>query len=370
MKSTLDRILVAGFFALATVGSAHAQGDCNMTANLVFTAPSCGNSDGSVQISPVSGIAPFTYYLNGNVVPTGYITDLASGTYDYWVQDAAGCWVKSDFTLECEVLEPCQFRTQTQGGWGATPQGNNPAKYLQNHFAACFPNGITIGCATANTLTLTSSTAVKNFLPSGSTPSMLPNDMVNPGGSYNNVLAGQLVAATINVQADACDPNFGPADTWLGDAVIVTCDFAGWTVQSLLDGANQFIGGCGGSNTASQYNDALTMLNENYVGGTVNNGNIECKKAGKSAPVATGSLALSAYPNPTNGSVTLTMTAEGPVELSVMDLLGRTVLDLGKVKIDGAIQIEIDLSGLQEGSYLINMARDGRSTSQRIMIAR
>src|SRR4029079_7296542 len=129
------------------------QDNCLLTATVDLTAPECGKEGlGHVHINATSGTLPYDYYLNGNL-QAGPDADIAPGFYDYWVHDAAGCWWKSDFTLDCEVN--CHFRTQTQGGWGATPNGNNPAMYLQNHFASCFPNGVTIGCQSANTLTLT-----------------------------------------------------------------------------------------------------------------------------------------------------------------------------------------------------------------------
>ena len=76
-------------------------------------------------------------------------TDIANiGVGSYWVffvDSSKDCWYKVDLVVSCE--EDCEFRTQTQGGWGAPPNGNNPAKYLQNNFVSCFPNGVTIGCA-------------------------------------------------------------------------------------------------------------------------------------------------------------------------------------------------------------------------------
>ena len=63
------------------------------------------------------------------------------------------------------------FTTYTQGGWGSTPNGNNPGMYLQNNFSSVFPNGLTIGCN--NKIKLTSSMAVKSFLPQGTTARQL-----------------------------------------------------------------------------------------------------------------------------------------------------------------------------------------------------
>jgi len=53
------------------------------------------------------------------------------------------------------------FKTFTPGAWGAPCNGGNAGCYRDAHFAAAFPNGLTIGCN--NTLTLTSAAAVQAF---------------------------------------------------------------------------------------------------------------------------------------------------------------------------------------------------------------
>jgi hypothetical protein len=168
-----------------------------------------------------------------------------------------------------------QLRTQTQGGWGNNPNGNNPGMYLANNFDAAFPNGVSIGCD--NTLTLTSASAVQAFLPSGSSPSALPDgNMVDPGGAYNNVLAGQLMAISISIGLDAAIPSFGESDQSLGGMIVQSGDFAGFNVSEVVAEANQFIGGCNSTYSASQLNEVLSAFNENYVDGTQNNGFLDC----------------------------------------------------------------------------------------------
>ncbi len=165
------------------------------------------------------------------------------------------------------------FRTQTQGGWGSTANGNNPGAYRDANFATAFPNGLTIGCD--NTLKLTSADAVREFLPSGSTPSALPaGQLINP--DYNNVFAGQLVAATLNVGFDANDPNFSSSDVHLTDLVYNNGIFQGMTVGQVLAEANASIGGCGSDYSFSMLSDALAMFNENYDNGNSDHGNFSC----------------------------------------------------------------------------------------------
>lgn len=375
MKNT-RRNLLAGtaLFALMLQGpGALAQGDCLFTANWTVTEPTCGQTNGAIDLSVTGGTAPY-YYTWSTGALTQDISGLGVGSYWVFIADFTQCYYKVDIVVDCEEEVNCQFRTQTQGGWGASPNGNNPAMYLQNNFATCFPAGVTIGCATGNTLTLTSSTAVKNFLPSGSTPSLLPNDMVNPGGGYNNVLAGQLVAATINVTADACDPSFGAATGWLGDAVYAGGTFAGWTVQAVIDAANQFIGGCGGAFTASQFNDALTDLNENYVGGTMDNGDILCpKKDEENEKSATMGHSLLVSPNPSTGAVRaiFSSSSDAAAVITVLDMAGRNVVAAERMGAsNGLNSTTLDLSGLNAGSYLIMVEQNGVRSVGRVLISR
>ncbi|MBX7052100.1 MAG: T9SS type A sorting domain-containing protein [Flavobacteriales bacterium] len=171
----------------------------------------------------------------------------------------------------------CDFRTYTQGGWGAPAHGNNPGVYRNANFAGAFPSGLTIGCNPGNTLTLTSAQAVQDFLPSGSTPSALPSDLVNPGNSYNNVLAGQLVAVTLALGFDAYDPNFGGSTGFLGNQTIASGTFAGMTISQVVAIANQVIGGCSNAYTYSSLNEVLTGINENFDGGS-NHGFVNCQQ--------------------------------------------------------------------------------------------
>ncbi|NNE55385.1 MAG: LamG domain-containing protein, partial [Flavobacteriales bacterium] len=197
------------------------------------------------------------------------VSDLCSPWIDIEVNTLDSAWYSG------ESCESGQLRTQTMGGWGATPNGNNPGVYLHENFDNAFPNGLTIGCG-GNTLTFTSAQAITDFLPSGSTASPLPaGHMVDPGDAYNNVLAGQLVAATLSTTFDAYDPNFGESEWALQDLTILSGDYQGTQVAMLLEEGNQLIGGCAGTNY-SAVNDALSSINENYVDGEMNGGFLGC----------------------------------------------------------------------------------------------
>ncbi|RLD22062.1 MAG: hypothetical protein DRI54_08675, partial [Bacteroidetes bacterium] len=166
-----------------------------------------------------------------------------------------------------------QFRTQTQGGWGSNASGNNPGTYRDLHFDQAFPNGLSIGCDFM--LTLTSSEAVQEFLPSGGSASQFTEDLIDPL-NYSNVLAGQLVALRLSVTFDENDVDFSPSDVNLGDMIINSGEFQGWTVYEIIDEANRYIGACSSNYTGSQLNEVLSAINENYVDGTNDGGYLDC----------------------------------------------------------------------------------------------
>ncbi|PSR04562.1 MAG: hypothetical protein BRD50_03365, partial [Bacteroidetes bacterium SW_11_45_7] len=137
----------------------------------------------------------------------------------------------------CDTL-----RTQTPGGWGAAPAGNNPGTYLHNNFAAAFPNGLHVGCN--DSLVLTSAQSVTDFLPSGGSPSTLPSGTLTNPTSHSNTLAGHVVTLKLSITFDKYDPGFGSSPINLEDLTVTQGTFAGWTVSQVFAEANKALGGC------------------------------------------------------------------------------------------------------------------------------
>ena len=156
--------------------------------------------------------------------------------------------VDVDPQLPTDTLPCGGFRTQTQGGWGAPPHGNNPGKYVHTNFAAAFPNGLTVGCTYK--ITLTSAQAITDYLPGGGTPAVLTASYTNPTKLKNN-LASQLVTLTLSVQFDQYDPHFSGSSVTLGSLIIGSGPFKGMTVSALLVEANKVLGGCPFAYTAT-----------------------------------------------------------------------------------------------------------------------
>ena len=169
------------------------------------------------------------------------------------------------------------FRTQTPGGWGSSASGNNPGAYRDLHFPQAFPNGLTIGCS--STLHLSNSASVQAFLPSSGTPDVLSGNLIDPVG-YGNTLAGHLAAITLSLGFDANDPNFSGGNVPLGDLVLNNGPFNGWTISEVVAESNAVFGGCIGSYSPSQLTQVLSSINENFVDGTINNGDLDCPPDG------------------------------------------------------------------------------------------
>lgn len=200
------------------------------------------------------------------IIPAGpYLTG------ELWKLDSVS--VKVYYTPPSSDLTG-QFRTQTQGGWGQGASGDNPGTYRDANFAAAFPSGLVIGDSGGHTATFTTAAAIEAFLPAGGTPGTLGADYTNPTETNAGVLAGQVVALTLNVGFDLYDPDFSASATNLKDLVIVDTEspFEGWTVEEVLDEANDFLAGFGSSYTASQINECVDTINKNFKDGTVDNG--------------------------------------------------------------------------------------------------
>lgn len=157
-----------------------------------------------------------------------------------------------------------KLRTQTPGGWGAEPHGNNPGTYLHANFAAAFPNGLTVGCFPADFyISLTSADAITAYLPSGGEAAALTKNYTDPKEKeLKNSLAHHLVALTLNVGFDKYDPNFGEAEIHLGDMIIAKGTFEGWTVNAFLAAANKALGGCDNTYKLKQLTEVAEHINE------------------------------------------------------------------------------------------------------------
>jgi len=166
------------------------------------------------------------------------------------------------YAIEGETPSGSDFRTVTQGAWGAPPEGNNWGQYLALHFGDVFKPYLRVGYG--KYLLLTNAPAVEAYLADCGVPEKLSKTHQNP--SYDlSVFAGQVVALFITVKLDSAFADFAPSGTNLKDLYVTdsTSPFYGWTVQQVLGEAHKVLGGYG-SYTPGVMNVCVTRINENF----------------------------------------------------------------------------------------------------------
>jgi hypothetical protein len=286
------------------------------------------------------------------------------------------CWVAVDDCGNesnrcCQTLTvgicPC---TYTQGGWGSgcpDPQvdrefSTQPGCIRDHFFDEVFPNGVTIGdpagvgsgAANVYAAHWTTALAVENFLPAGGKPRALTGDVTDPTDTPAGVLAGQILALTMNREY-SCAGVFSflgliPYGNCLGGYVIPDAcgsKFAGLTVDEFLAVANMAIGGDDSAldpyhANLSHVNFTATCLNEKFDNCEVSYPQGERPAAETDGPPEGVELVPSfsmapvqftvpqAYPNPFTRTCNIRfgLPRDGRVLVEVFDVAGRRVVGL------------------------------------------
>jgi hypothetical protein len=182
------------------------------------------------------------------------------------------------------------------------------------------------------------------------------------------------------VTFDAHDPNFGESSTLLGNTFIAAGPFFGYTVSQVIALADLFIGGCatpGVSFTASQYNEVLSAINENFVDGKTDKGFLSCSPVG----VAAKSLMMGndaadvfeAFPNPVRDVLTIQLVhgTSGNVIVDVVDLSGRTIQQVATYGAEAGEERThiVNMGALSPGIYLISVMKNDARSIKRIVVA-
>jgi len=345
--------------------------------------------NGGAKAIVTGGVAPYTFKWSINGTVTNASTSDSIGglcpnnVITLVVKDASGCKIDIDYgAINCGDNPPCigcgpndsltcaPLLTYSQGGWGAT---NNPAKnYLHANFAAAFPNGLTIGCGSKK-LSLTTAQAVTDFLPSGSSARVLNSGtLVNPGTSYKNVLAGQLVAAILSSTFDSFDTTFAAGRNSLGSMIFIDAPFTGMTVNQLIAEANNIIGGCSSSFTTAQMNAALNNFNLNYDGAGVDNHHLKCSTTtvNRINPIMLTQTNSMLFPNPASTEVAVAVAGNmGEVAtVALYDLAGRLLISK-KVTVNGtSTQCKLNVSNIQSQTCVVKTTIGGVTTSTKLVV--
>jgi hypothetical protein len=294
-------------------------------------------------------------YSTGNPGTTGTFRLVLTGTN--------GCKDSCEVTFGCEP--PGEFCTFTMGGWGSgcpSPQqgdslSTQPGCIRDHYFARVFPTGVMIGDPAGLDGGLyfaakwNSASAVEDFLPAGKKPQSLDQDHTDPIVTNAGVLAGQLLALTLNV-GYSCEP------TVFDDLALTTAvgcyglfeipdscgKFSGITVDSFLVVANWAVAGMTSvlepfSANLSDVNFTATCLNEAFNNCDPFRDAIfqipepyfrDQGSAVDETPSPKKFAVGQSYPNPFNPSATISfaLPSDGRVFIEVYDIVGRKVITL------------------------------------------
>ncbi|MBK9477954.1 MAG: T9SS type A sorting domain-containing protein [Bacteroidia bacterium] len=254
---------------------------------------------GSYSITPNAppGLNPQTFIVSPNHTKTYTIT----GPLEY----GCGCTDSKSVTIHVNGSNgSCHGgRTYPSGGYGSTCGPNNPGGcYRDAIFNLAFPSGLKIGCAGANEIVLTDNYEVEDFLSMGTSVSILDSGVVtNPGATYANMFANELVALALNIGFDNYDPNFCSSSK-LEHQKIKTGTFATWSVDTFFLEANKQIGGCSSNFVNGEMYGTAKAINENYDNGE-NDGFLDCGNFTISIPVS------SVCAGSTNGTATVNVSS-------------------------------------------------------------
>jgi bacillolysin len=74
------------------------------------------------------------------------------------------------------------------------------------------------------------------------------------------------------------------------------------------------------------------------------------------------------YPNPSNGSISISLSTNSDVKVNLNDISGRLIFNETFKNSDLIFKKEINFSNLSKGVYLINVASDGKNASKKLII--
>lgn len=382
-SSTYTASSTGSYTIIVTSSGCSSTSSATTVSSMSAPVISCSSSSSAstVSVSVSSGTGPYTYSWNTNPVQSTATANVSPGTYTVTVRGSNGCQTTCTTTLVPSATGCSAPHTVTQGVWGATASGTNPAAYMTQNWSQAFPAStyLTIGCG-SRIVRYTTAQAVINALPSYGTAALLPaGTSINPTG-ISNTLLGHLAALKISVRMDEIDPSFSSSGTLLKNMVIASGTFGGWTVQQLIDHADQAIGGCVSQYPLVVVASAVANINNGYDGPNENSGYLVCPNTLGIAPQQTPDADMgleelqpvSVFPNPTAGPLTILIPAVEVDAVFSVDLYSLTgayqsTIRAGRMGAGVEHRIDWDASSVARGAYLLRVAVGERVQHVRLM---
>jgi hypothetical protein len=243
-----------------------------------------------------------------------------------------------------------------------------------------------IGHPDGFTATWTSSAAVEDYLPDGSTPGVLDQDYVDPDETSAGVLAAQILGLRLNVEyscAGIFTLGFPTAGDCLGDALVPdNCSngmFDGLTVYEFLALADSVVAGLNVPGvTPSDVNYTATCLNESgsecdpfpYYGSAPDGGDVNLARPTSGLIPTVFSLEQN-HPNPFNPitEITFGLPVESHVRLDIFNIRGQKVATVA----DGHFQAGMHSvvwngSEAASGVYLYKIQADNYTETRKMLL--
>lgn len=372
------------------------QNNCVKTQDLNITQPDvlavsissnlqCFKGNNGALTATVTGGTPsYTYAWTKNSSATlstlATISGRGVGTFNVAIIDNKGCSTNKSITINPPSTSGFgTYFTNDKEHWGST--------YLNNNFAAAFPNGLTIGSGN-NKITFTTGAAVYSFLNNSSngTNATLPTgNLMNPS-AINNGLAIEALVLSLNIGFDAYYPAFAPATGKLGDLVVYEGEnnslFEGLTLSEFLSICNTALAGTNTTfaltavrNTAQHMN---VNFHENENEHLIASSCIVYKNNEANGPVENMSgianSVLNTYPNPFSNQLTIsfsTADANGAsLELySAEGVLIERVFN-GSVKEKSSYSFILNTELLPSGSYFCRFVSSNETLVNKLMLVK
>lgn len=162
----------------------------------------------------------------------------------------------------------------------------------------------------------------------------------------------------------------------LADSLVVSAVPAGGTPgYSYAWGPASVFGDPVAMSTKLKFNDTVTVR-EITLQTTDANGCIALDTAAVDyalpvVPANTLGLEMAVFPNPSSGTVTVTLQGKPTgqdLELVVLDAIGRRVHTERLARFQGSLSRELDLSGLGAGAYFLGFQSGGKQVFKKLMV--
>lgn len=198
--------------------------------------------------------------------------DKASGAgqgLHYCIQACAGS------SRDCDLSDSARRpRTIRQSDWSDAGSSEVRA-WLQSNFSRLYPEGMVLGCE--HTILVGAAGEVLESLPmDGPATSLSGSSKGLNGQGKGNQLLGELICLELALKMNERPRGEKATVAALGQLVVGSGAFEGWTLEELRHEANSVLGACTSNYTATQIAEVLHAVNGSLSGGQAPGDVVRC----------------------------------------------------------------------------------------------